>query len=58
VSKLDKLVQFQGRAIEAVEAAVSQTDEVMVHVVEAFDQMHRSIVEHGESKAASASNEN
>jgi serine/threonine protein kinase len=57
VSKLDKLVQSQGRAIQAVEAAVSQTDEVMVHVVEAFDEMHRSMVAHGETKSLSASND-
>ena len=58
VSKLERLVQSQGRAIQAVEAAVSQTDEVMVHVVEAFDQMHKSIVEHGEPRAISVSSEN
>ncbi|MGP8247597.1 MAG: protein kinase domain-containing protein [Bryobacteraceae bacterium] len=55
LSKLDKTVQAQGRAIQAAEAAVSQTDEVMVHVVEAFDQIHKSMVEHDETKAYSAS---
>jgi hypothetical protein len=56
-SKLEKLVQFQGRAIQAVEAAVSQTDEVMVHVVEAFDQVHKSLLEQGETKTFSALND-
>jgi uncharacterized protein YukE len=56
-TKLEKLVQCQGRAIQAVEAAVSQTDEVMVHVVEAFDEIHKSLLEHGETKTFSALND-
>jgi serine/threonine protein kinase len=56
LSKLENLVHAHGRAILAVEAAVTQTDEVMEHVVEAFDQMHRSMVEHGEAKAFVVSN--
>ena len=55
VSSLEDLVQSHGRAIRAIEAAVTQTDEVMEHVVEAFDQMHRSMVEHEEAKAFSVS---
>ncbi len=50
IAGLRKGVQIQAKAIEAMEAAASQTDEVVEHVVEAFGMMHKSVVERGEAK--------
>jgi serine/threonine protein kinase len=50
IAGLWKGAQIHARAIEALEAAASQTDEVVEHVVEAFGMMHKSMVERGEAK--------
>jgi archaellum component FlaC len=50
IADLRKDGQSHAKAIEALEAAASQTDEVVEHVVEAFGTMHRSMVERGEAK--------
>jgi len=50
IAALQKGAQIHAQAIEAMEAAASQTDEVVEHVVEAFGMMHRSAVERGEAK--------
>jgi methyl-accepting chemotaxis protein len=50
IAGLQKGARIQAEAIEAIEAAASQTDEVVEHVVEAFGVMHRSVVERGEAK--------
>ncbi|HEX3745974.1 MAG TPA: protein kinase [Bryobacteraceae bacterium] len=50
ISGLQKGTQLQGKAIEGLQVAASQTDEVVEHVVEAFGMMHKSIVEHGDAK--------
>jgi hypothetical protein len=50
IAGLQKGARIQAKAIEAIEAAASQTDEVVEHVVEAFGMMHKSVVERGEAK--------
>jgi len=42
--------QLHTKAIEGLQVAASQTDEVVEHVVEAFGMMHRSMVERGDTK--------
>jgi serine/threonine protein kinase len=50
IAALQKGAQIHAKAIEAIEAAALQTDEVVEHVVEAFGAMHKSVVERGEAK--------
>jgi hypothetical protein len=50
VAGLQKGAQIHTRAIEGLEAAASQTDEVLEHVVEAFGMLHKSMVERGEAQ--------
>lgn len=50
IAGLQKGAQLHTRAIEGLEAAASQTDEVVEHVVEAFGMVHKSMVERGEAK--------
>ena len=50
IAGLQKGAQLHAKAIESIEAATSQTDEVVEHVVEAFGMVHRSMVERGEAK--------
>jgi len=50
IAALRKGERIHATAIEAIEAAASQTDEVVEHVVEAFGLMHKSMVERGEAK--------
>jgi septation ring formation regulator EzrA len=50
IAALQKGAQAHSKAIEGLEAAASQTDEVVEHVVEAFGTMHKSVVERGEAK--------
>jgi len=50
IAALRKGEQIHGKAIEGLEAAASQTDEVVEHVVEAFGMMHKSMVERSEAK--------
>ena len=50
IAGLRKGAEIQAKAIESIEAAALQTDEVVEHVVEAFGTMHRSVVERGEAK--------
>ena len=47
---LQKSSQLHTKAIEGLQVAASQTDEVVEHVVEAFGMMHRSMVERGDTK--------
>jgi chromosome segregation ATPase len=50
IASMQKNAQAQGKAIEGLEAAAAQTDEVVEHVVEAFGMMHKPVVERGEAK--------
>jgi hypothetical protein len=50
IAGLQKGEQIHAKAIEAIEAAALQTDEVVEHVVEAFGAVHKSMVERGEAK--------
>jgi exonuclease VII small subunit len=50
ISSLQKGERLQGKAIEGLQVAASQTDEVVEHVVEAFGMMHKSMVERGDAK--------
>ena len=50
IAALQRGAQVHAKAIEAIEAAALQTDEVVEHVVEAFGAMHKSVVERGEAK--------
>jgi hypothetical protein len=50
VAGLQRGAQAHMRALEGLEAAALQTDEVVEHVVEAFGTMHKSMVERGEAK--------
>ena len=50
IAALQRGEGIQGKAIEALQVAASQTDEVIEHVVEAFGMMHRSMVESGDAK--------
>jgi serine/threonine protein kinase len=50
IAGLQNGAQVHTRAIEGLEAAASQTDEVVEHIVEAFGVMHKSMVERGEAK--------
>jgi hypothetical protein len=50
VGVLQQATHTNTRAIESVESATVQTDEVLEHVVEAFGAMHRSMVERAEAK--------
>ena len=45
IAGLQRSAQIHTKAIEGLEVAASQTDEVVEHVVEAFGMMHRSLVE-------------
>jgi len=47
---LQKSSQLHTKAIESLQVAASQTDEVVEHVVEAFGMMHKSMVERGDTK--------
>jgi eukaryotic-like serine/threonine-protein kinase len=55
VAGLQKATQIHDRAIEAIEAGISQTDEVVEHVVDAFGSIHKSMVERAEAKVLSVS---
>ena len=50
IAALQKSGQVHAKAIESLQVASSQTDEVVEHVVEAFGRMHKSMVERGETK--------
>jgi serine/threonine protein kinase len=50
VAGLQKGAQLHSKAIEGLQVAASQTDEVVEHVVEAFGMMHKSMVERGDAK--------
>lgn len=50
IATLEKGGQIHTKAIEGLQVAASQTDEVVEHVVEAFGMMHKSMVERGDSK--------
>lgn len=50
IGGLQKGAQLNAKAIEGLQVAGAQTDEVVEHVVEAFGMMHRSMVEHGDPK--------
>jgi serine/threonine protein kinase len=50
ITRLQKGAQLHGKAIEGLQVAASQTDEVVEHVVEAFGMMHKSMVERGEAQ--------
>jgi len=50
IAALQKGSQAHGKAIEGLQMAASQTDEVVEHVVEAFGTMHKTMVERGEAK--------
>jgi exonuclease VII small subunit len=50
IAALQKGAQVHTKAIEGLQVAASQTDEVVEHVVEAFGTMHKSMVERGEAK--------
>lgn len=50
IDEMQKSVQLHTKAIEGLQVAASQTDEVVEHVVEAFGMMHRAMVERGDSK--------
>jgi uncharacterized coiled-coil protein SlyX len=59
VRDLNVRAAFQHRAIESIQSAVAQTDEVLDHVVDAFDSMHRIVIEradNGTARAAQRSN--
>jgi len=50
IAGLQKTSQLHANAIEGMQVAATQTDEVVEHVVEAFGVMHKSMVEHGDPK--------
>jgi len=50
IAGLQKSSQLQSSAIEGIQVAATQTDEVVEHVVEAFGVMHKAMVEHGNAK--------
>jgi serine/threonine protein kinase len=50
IDGLQKGSQLHTKAIEGLQVAASQTDEVVEHVVEAFGMMHKSMVERGDTK--------
>lgn len=50
IAGLQKSSQLHTQAVEGLQVAASQTDEVVEHVVEAFGMMHRSMVERGDTK--------
>ena len=53
LSGLQKVSEVHARAIESLENAIAQTDEVMEHVVDAFGMAQRPLVEREESAATS-----
>ena len=50
IAALQKGERIHSKAIEGLQVAASQTDEVVEHVVEAFGMMHKSMVERGDAK--------
>ena len=50
IAGLQKSSQLHTQAVEGLQVAASQTDEVVEHVVEAFGTMHKSMVERSEAK--------
>ena len=56
VASLQRTTQAHAQAIEAIEAASAQTDEVVEHVVDAVGMMHRAMVERTEPRAVAVSN--
>jgi serine/threonine protein kinase len=50
IGVLQKNSQLNTKAIDGLQVAASQTDEVVEHVVEAFGMMHKSMVERGDAK--------
>jgi serine/threonine protein kinase len=55
VAGLQRTTQAQAQAIESIEAASAQTDEVVEHVVDAVGLMHKAMVERVETKVVAAS---
>ena len=55
VRDLSSRTEDHARTIESIQSAVTQTDEVIDHVVDAFDSMHRLVIERAEAGAAVAS---
>lgn len=51
IAGLQRGSQAHAKAIESLQVAASQTDEVVEHVVEAFGLMHKSMAERGDSKS-------
>jgi hypothetical protein len=54
VAGLEKVLPIHARAIESLEAAVAQTDEVLEHVVDAFGATERPLVERVQTVALSS----
>jgi eukaryotic-like serine/threonine-protein kinase len=50
IAALQKGERIHNTAIEGLNVAASQTDEVVEHVVEAFGMMHKAMVERGDAK--------
>ena len=50
IAALQKGAQIHAKAIESIEVAALQTDEVVEHVVDAFGAMHKSVGERGEAE--------
>ena len=55
VADLNSRTENHGRTLESLQSAVAQTDEVLDHVVDAFDSMHRLVIERTDAGAAVAS---
>jgi hypothetical protein len=51
IAGLQRGSQAYAKAIECLQVAASQTDEVVEHVVEAFGLMHKSMTERGDPKS-------
>lgn len=50
IASLRKMAQVHSRAVESIEAAMTQTDEIVEHVVEAFGQIHKTVVERADTR--------
>jgi exonuclease VII small subunit len=50
IAALHRGERVHEKAIEGLQVAASQTDEVVEHVVEAFGMMHKSLVERSDAK--------
>jgi len=50
IAGMQRISQVNTKAIEGLQVAASQTDEVVEHVVEAFGMMQKSVLEHGDAQ--------